>query len=106
MQRVLGRRPIDFPYKKRYNDWMPFTTQNYTLAQFADLLQLETQLGIVDGQAVMQMLMKDGKLPREIKDVRGALRLVLARAENGEDLAITTYPTALSREHLLCELAA
>lgn len=95
------------PNQKAYNDLiskqknMPTQTQQYTLQQFADLLSLETQLGIVDGGAVMQMMMKRGSgLPKEIRDVRGALRLALARAEDGL-LEVTTYPTELSRESLL-----
>ncbi|MFH0820920.1 MAG: hypothetical protein V1908_04050 [Candidatus Peregrinibacteria bacterium] len=77
-------------------------TQHYTLQEFADLLSLETQLGIVNGGAVMQMMMKGSGLPREIRDVRGALRLALARAEDG--LEVTTYSTDASREHLLAGL--
>ncbi|GEM_PF-6201920 len=80
---------------------MATQTQQYTLQQFADLLSLETQLGIVDGGAVMQMMMRrGGGLPKEIRDVRGALRLALARAEDGL-LEVTTYSTDLSRENLL-----
>ena len=76
-------------------------TQHCTLQEFADLLSLETRLGILDGKAILQGLIK-GRLPKEIHDVRGALRLALARAEDG--LAVTIYNTELSRENLLAEI--
>lgn len=77
------------------------TQSHYTLEEFADLLRLETQLGILDGKAILDAL-RAGRLPREIHDIRGALRLALARAEDGLD--ITTYSTDLSRENLLNDM--
>lgn len=68
---------------------------------FADLLRTETSLGIVDGDAVIQTMMERG-LPRNIFDVRGALRMALARV--GETLEVTTYTTELSIERLLSEI--
>ncbi len=76
-------------------------TQHLTLEEFADMLRLETQLGIVDGAKVMAAMMKKGSkgLPKKILDIRGALRLALARAEDGFE--VTTYVTDLSKEALL-----
>lgn len=71
------------------------STQNLSFAQFADLLQLEAQRGIVNGGAVMQMIM-DGKMPKIIHDIRGAVRLSIEREGNG--LMVTEYATDLSKE--------
>lgn len=78
-------------------------TQHYSIEEFADLLKLETQLGILDGMGLMQLMARFGGLPKEIRDVRGALRLALARVGDGFD--VTTYSTDLSRENLLKDLA-
>jgi len=70
-------------------------TQNLTFAQFADLLSLETERGIINGGAVMQMIM-DNKLPKIIHDIRGAVRLSIER--EGEGLAVTEHLTELAKE--------
>ena len=75
-------------------------TERLTLEGFADKLALETELGIVDGEAVMRLIMGN-KLPGKIVDTRGALRLALTRTNEG--LEVTTYPTERSREALLGE---
>jgi hypothetical protein len=72
-------------------------TQNLTLAQFADLLSLETQRGIVNGGEIIQMII-DGKLPKIIHDIRGAVRLTVER--EGEGLAVTEYLTKLAEERI------
>ena len=71
------------------------STQTLTLAEFADLLSAETQRGIVNGGDIMQMIM-DGKMPKMINDIRGALRLSIERAEEG--LEVTQHVTELSME--------
>ena len=73
------------------------TTQNLTFAQFADLLQLESQRGIVNGGAIMQMIM-EGRLPKIIHDIRGAVRLSIER--EGDSLTVTEYVTDLSKEKI------
>jgi hypothetical protein len=78
------------------------STQNITLEEFADLLALETQLGIINGATIIQKMITGSGLPTKIHDVRGALRLALARAGNG--FAVTTYPTELSEESLLKDI--
>ena len=70
-------------------------TQNLTFAQFADLLSLETERGIVNGGEVMQMIM-GGKLPKIIHDIRGAVRLSIER--EGDSLAVTEHLTELAKE--------
>lgn len=71
------------------------STQNLSFQEFAALLQLESQRGIVNGGAVMQMIM-DGKMPKIICDIRGAVRLSIER--EGSGLTVTEYVTDLSKE--------
>ena len=41
-------------------------------------------------------MVKDNRLPKIIKDIRGAVRLSMERAEEG--IEVTQYSTELSRE--------
>jgi len=70
-------------------------TQNLTLAQFADLLSMEAQRGIINGGTLMELIMQN-KLPKIIYDIRGAVRLTVER--EGEGLSVTEYLTELAEE--------
>ncbi len=72
-------------------------TQTLSIVEFADLLHLEAERGIINGGAFMQMVMEN-KLPRIIHDIRGAVRLAVERAEDG--LRVTQYPTELAQEKI------
>jgi len=72
-------------------------TQTLSLLEFADLLHLEAERGIINGGAFMQMVMNN-KLPRIIHDIRGAVRLAVERSQNG--FMVTQYPTALAQEKI------
>ena len=71
------------------------STKTLSFAELAALLQLESQRGIINGGALMAMV-KDNRLPKIIKDIRGAVRLSMERAEEG--IEVTQYSTELSRE--------
>ncbi|MBN1258156.1 hypothetical protein JXA05_00140 [Candidatus Peregrinibacteria bacterium] len=72
-------------------------TQTLSLIEFADLLSLEAKRGIISGGALRQMI-TDNKLPKIIRDVRGAVRLAVERAEEG--FTVTRFPTALATEKI------
>lgn len=76
------------------------TTQNYTLSQFLDLVQMDDFRGIVNGGALMQTIVTYG-VPRLVHDIRGAVRMSVERSENGEDFEVTQYITPLTQETLL-----
>ena len=71
------------------------STQTLTFAEFADLLLLESNRGIVNGGAIMGMI-QDGKMPKIINDIRGALRFSIERVEEG--LEVTQHVTELATE--------
>lgn len=70
-------------------------TQNLTFAQFADLLSMEAQRGIISGGALIQLISQN-KLPKIIYDIRGAVRLTVER--EGDSLAVTEHVTDLSKK--------
>jgi hypothetical protein len=72
-------------------------TQNLTFTEFADLLITEAERGIISKEG-MQRLLEENKLPKIIRDIRGAIRLMVERT--GDCLAVTEYATALSNEKI------
>ena len=73
------------------------TTQNLTLPQFADLLSIEAERGIINGKALLDLI-KGNRLPKIIYDIRGEVRLAIERA--GDGLAVTEYLTDLVKEKI------
>jgi hypothetical protein len=69
--------------------------QQCTFDGFADLIAIESQKGIIDGNGLMQWIAKN-KVPRLIEDVRGDIRLAVDRI--GDELLVTQYVTPLSIE--------
>lgn len=76
------------------------TTQNYTLNQFLDLVQMDDFRGIVNGGALMKTIVTHG-VPRLVHDIRGAVRMSVERSESGEGFEVTQYVTPLAQEALL-----
>jgi len=72
--------------------------QDLTIAEFADLLKLEAQRGIIDGIALLK-LVEEKLLPKTILDTRGAVRLTIERGPKG--LSVTEYPTELATERIM-----
>ncbi|MBU0578340.1 hypothetical protein KKF04_00030 [Patescibacteria group bacterium] len=71
------------------------STQTLSIEELANLLHLEAQRGIIDQDALLQMV-SAGVLPKFINDIRGALRLSIERVEGG--LEVTKHITALAEE--------
>ncbi len=71
--------------------------KSLTFEEFADLLHLEAARGIINKDELLNMIMQN-KLPKEIRDVRGALRLALER--EGNLINVTKFPTELSLESI------
>ena len=73
-------------------------THTLTIEEFADLLLLEAQRGIIDIEVLMG-LVEQNKLPRSVRDIRGAVRLTVDRAAEG--LEVTEYLTDLAEEKIM-----
>ncbi len=71
------------------------STATLSFEQFADLIKSESKRGIINGGAFMMMIM-DNKMPKIIKDIRGAVRLSIERS--GCNLEVTRYATDLAME--------
>ncbi len=69
-------------------------TQDYTLAQFADLLRTENQRGIINGPDLFAVLLSKG-IPKIIRDVRGAVRMNVERSAQG--VRVTRYATPVAQ---------
>lgn len=70
-------------------------TKNLTLTEFADLLKLETQRGIINGEDIIKMIINH-RMPKIIHDIRGAVRLSIEKT--GELIEVTEHSTELSLE--------
>ena len=68
-----------------------------SLSQLLDLIELEDYRGIISKDEVLAAVMTKG-IPRVINDIRGAVRLAVER--DGEEFAVTQYPTELANESL------
>ena len=73
------------------------TQKNLSIVEFADLLMLEAQRGIIDPEVLMQ-LVQENKLPKTVLDTRGAVRLTVERA--GDNFDVTEHTTDLSQERI------
>jgi len=76
------------------------TTQDYTLAQFLDLVQIDDFRGIVNGGDLMKTIANHG-IPHLIHDIRGAVRMSVERSKNGKYFCVTQYVTPLTEETFL-----
>ena len=72
-------------------------TQNLTLPQFADLLSIEAERGIINGKTLLDLI-KGNRLPKIIYDIRGEVRVAIERS--GDGLAVTEYLTDLVKEKI------
>jgi len=66
-------------------------TQNLTLFQLLDLIDLEDYRGIINKKGFLSHV-KRGIMPKVINDVRGSIRLTVER--DGEKFEVIQYTTA------------
>jgi high-affinity Fe2+/Pb2+ permease len=94
-----GSLPLILSQKKRIMKRILkiMTAQKLTLEQLLDLIDLEDYRGIIDKNAFLKVSLEKG-IPRVVSDIRGALRLVVDRLDNG--FSVTQYPTELANESI------
>ena len=72
--------------------------RNLTLLQLLDLIEMEAFRGIINKDAILELVKTKGALPSIVEDLRGAVRLTVAR--DGDGFAVTQHPTDLANENL------
>lgn len=76
------------------------TPKKLTLLELLELIELEDYRGIISKNGFLEHI-KKGIMPKQINDVRGAVRLTVER--EGDGFAVIQYPTKHANK-TLCEV--